>query len=727
MPSNGVTVSSPLKGVDKNANYTDHDIEYALDASNVLPFDRLGRARVNQRPGTSKVYASQIGSGNPVMCLAQTSIPLDPTAILPATLSADDEMTYTPGGTLSVASGGLWHTTSYTNYGISTGGEAFSISVNGTNSTPGIPGQTSMGMYQTNIALGTNYLLRASFDLEPTSTTNDTIGCGLYLRCDRTGFTTTKGWSVWFNRNNIQVKRHLDNDPTVNFAKYTFPSNLSAGYHTCEVQVSGEKLTIRVDGITQTTVTMDGTDSTQNGIGFGMRADPSFPPATDWWRLYTGGPATKSNLRQNNVLAVSNGNIYYGDETALAVATGGTGVLSTTVRPQFTYAAGKGWFVDGVSIQQIDIASGSMDTYSADAGTAPTGCTLTTVYRGRLVLAGSYAFPHLFYFSRVGDQKDWDYSQLDSAAAFAGSASTAGRIGDPITALMPASDDVMYIGGDHTLHAIRGDPADGGSIDLVSDAIGVLGPNAWAKAPDGTIYFVGTGGLFSMTGNTPVNMSSGRWNEFFRSIDRTANFIELEWDVDRHGLWIFITPVATGAATHLFWDSRAGGFWPVQFPNAHGPLSAMVFRGDGPNDRILMLGTRNGYVQGIHEADKDDDGTAVVSFVQIGPLSDNVESESTAEWFDIILGEPAAGYTDADFNVTVNVQTGPTAERALYNPLRNLSKTYSGSSRRQVRWRQRVRGAFFVFTLTNNVLSKTWSFEKAVAMMMPSGIVRRYK
>jgi hypothetical protein len=204
----------------------------------------------------------------------------------------------------------------------------------------------------------------------------------------------------------------------------------------------------------------------------------------------------------------------------------------------------------------VDIANKSSRAYTATAGSAPTGCTLAAVYRDRLCLAAPYTTPQNFFFSRVGTHTDWDYSQTDPAAAFAGNASQAGHIGDPIVALMPASDDIMYIGGDHNLWAIRGDPADGGSIDLISDAIGVLGPNAWTKAPDGTVYFVGTGGLFRISGTgTPEMLSDGKWNDYFRRIDRAANFITLDWDRDHQGLYIFVTPVVSGATTHMFWDS----------------------------------------------------------------------------------------------------------------------------------------------------------------------------
>lgn len=723
MPSNGVTIKSPLKGVQGNATWVDHDPDFALDALNVLPFGVDGRNRVAQRPGTDKLYAAVLGSGLPVLALEQTSIPLDPSTASATTVVFSDDFSYASGdlGTVGSANWTGFGSSQIPGTQSSTDATAWFVNPSGY-IVPKDNFQLWTAVYNGSGSVGNAYTVKAKVQFNGSSTTM-TTGVGFITRVlPSNGFTIAQTIVVCMNQHHVTV--YQSGSGTV-LASQTASRSASTDY-ALELRVthsgSSSTYTVFVDN-TQVCQATGIADVSTNDNGIGVYNNGTTNVQIDNFQILIKQP--KAVYRQTNVLAVAGGNVYVGDTTSMPVATNGTGVIAVGVKPQFAYSAGKGWFVDGASIVQVDIASATVETYTATAGTAPSGCTLAAMYRDRLVLAAPYSSPHLFFCSRVGTQADWDYAQLDSAAAFAGNASTAGHLGDPITALMPGGDDVLYIGGDHTLYAMRGDPADGGSIDLVSDSIGVLGPNAWTKAPDGTIYFVGSGGLYRLNGGAPENLSSGTWNEFFRQIDRAVNYITLEWDRDRQGLYVFIAPAVTGAARHLFWDARGMGFWPVQYPDSHGPLSALVYDGDAAADRVMLLGGRTGYVQRMQDQDLNDDGTAISSFVAIGPYTDNDETENTGEWFDVILGEPSIYHTAADWNLTVQVRAGPTPERAFNTPERSVSRTYAGVTRRQTRWRQRIRGTSFVVKLSNAVLSKTWAFERIVAMMLPSGLVRR--
>lgn len=714
---------SPLKGVFKNGTYTDHPVEAAVDALNVLPFDRQGRNRVAQRAGSSKLWASALGSGGLVQLLDQTTIALDPTSITADTLLGSDSFTYSVGALQTVAT-----TTNWKTYG---GGGASQLTVWNVNASGEVFVNTGssveVAIYQPAVTLGTAYVLKLTakwaaserplinIATRVNKTTPGAGPAGVYVQ-----FSGNANGSVGLTAGTSPATTGLLSTVTTPLAII----NATAGTSVFEVRVNGDVFQVYIDGIKYAQFTSS-SSSGNSGIGF-ARGSQLFTGATyDTFQVYTG--RNLATYRQTNLVGVSAGSIFEGDiSTQATVVTGGTTQLSDSIIPQGGSSGGKYYFVDGLNIRKLDIATHAMETYTATAGTAPSFCTVACFYRDRLVLGAPRDTPQNFFFSRVGTHTDWDYTQTDSATAFAGNASIAGRIGEPIVALMPFSDDILLIGGDHNLWAMRGDPADGGSIDMVSDAIGMLGPNAWTKAPDGTVFFVGTGGFFKMApgSSLPVNLSSDKWNDFFRTINRASNYIRVAWDRDRQGAYIFITPVTSGTATHLWYDLPTGGFWPLQFPNTFGPVTALVYDGDGPDDRAALLGTRNGYIQKLTQTDKSDDGTAISSRVLIGPYKNSDVTEAILEWIDVILGEPQTGFADSDYNVTASVLAGQTAEKAANNPLYTRSRTFT-SSRRQTKWINRTRGAYFFLKLSNAVLNKTFNFEKAVAMFLPGGMVRR--
>jgi hypothetical protein len=295
---------------------------------------------------------------------------------------------------------------------------------------------------------------------------------------------------------------------------YTPGGSPFTGTHTYEVRVNGNVHAVYMDNVLQTSFT---TSDYSTIIGFGFGCGTSVAEndvEVDNYQILVGDAVVHN--RQTNVVAVSGGSIYVGIPAGtIALATSGSAALSSATLPSACFSQGNVYFVDGTNLKKLVVSTATVSNLVATAGSLPTLCTLACVYRDRLVLAAPAATQQNFFMSRVGTHTDFDYSTTDSASAFAGNASTAGRIGEPIVALIPGGDDVLYIGGDHNIWAMNGDPADGGSIDLVTDGVGIAGQNAWCKAPDGAIYFVGTGGLFRMTGTSPpTNLSAGRYTDF---------------------------------------------------------------------------------------------------------------------------------------------------------------------------------------------------------------------
>jgi hypothetical protein len=161
-------------------------------------------------------------------------------------------------------------------------------------------------------------------------------------------------------------------------------------------------------------------------------------------------------------------------------------------------------------------------------------------FRGRLVLVVGQNL----YFSRAGTPTDFDYSQRDVLAAVAtGATSTFGRISQPIYAIVPFSNDTMIVGCDHSMLLVKGDPAGGGVMLTISDSIGMLYKDGWCIDPAGNLYFLGTGGFFRIPAGTQTieNLSVGKMDAFFAQIPKSHN-VQLAWDRDNKGCWIFATP-----------------------------------------------------------------------------------------------------------------------------------------------------------------------------------------
>jgi hypothetical protein len=734
-----IEIKTPTKGVVKTTNFQDFPPDSCIDALNVLPWDRTGRLRVNQRSGTDKLWPAAMGNGSQALqCMIQTTLALDPATIVPSSNIIDDAFPYAAGALQTMSS-------NWVNRHQSVGGSgALLTGINGATNTTLITGsgtvtttyvsgqniQGDAGMWKPSVTLGASYIVRGVFNMP---TNNSGIQCGVFARTDSSTTNATNQVAFVLTAGLTTAYLMHGDDQTIantNLVSHLTIPLLSSGTHQVDLRVSGNVFSAWIDNINYGQFTWtNGVSMTGTGFTFTTLQSSLY---LQRFQVWVG--VTPASLRQTNVLSVCGGSIYMGQAVSgspsNALVSGGANVLTASGLVSGCFSQGLAYFVDGFTIYQVNLTSQVASPMVATAGTLPANCTLSTVWRDRLVLAAPHGTPQNFFMSRVGVATDFDYSQQDSAAAFAGNASTAGHIGEPIVSLIPFTDDVLFIMGDHNVWVVRGDPADGGSIDLISDAIGILGQNAWCKAPDGTVYFAGTGGLYRIAPGSTVceNISNSAWNEFFRTINRGSQYVTLAWDRDQQGMYIFVENVnASGTGgTNLWYDFRTGGLWPLRYPDNHGPVVALVYDGDGPTDRVLLLGGRDGFVRRVQLTDMDDDGTAIASYIYLGPFKTDDTSETLLEWTDVVMGEPPPGFAATNWSCVVTIQSHSTVEKAFVSPLYSRSRTTV--PRRQVRWLARQRGGAFFFKLANNAPvtnGATWSFEKITALMTPAGTVRR--
>lgn len=418
----------------------------------------------------------------------------------------------------------------------------------------------------------------------------------------------------------------------------------------------------------------------------------------------------------NVVIAVANGTIYTSTDAGVTfAAVAGGPHLSTTERIMISSGRGFAYFVDNVTFKRLVLSSGVIATMaSIDTGTSPTTGLTTAMWRDRLCVAGP---DHNWYMSCSGTHTTWQYGRPRPDSAVAGNnatTTTTGGIGDPITALIPLNDQYMIAGGDRTIWVFRGDPAAGGSIDKLDDGKGVFGPTAWCLGPTGECYFVGHGGLFITDGVSVKALSQDALPAYFASINRSTHRVSLAYDRERLGVWIFVTVISTGASEHLFYDLRNDSFFPQAFPDGHGPLAVLVYDGDTPTDRVVFLGGRDGYLRAVKDANVTDDGTAISSFVFIGPyIVAGPTGRIKTTKLRTVLAEVPSGFTaETNWSVTATLHVGEDAYDA-FAAAASATTTYTTGGRQSAA-AVRVCGNACFLKLANSTASKFFSFEHAL-------------
>jgi len=373
------------------------------------------------------------------------------------------------------------------------------------------------------------------------------------------------------------------------------------------------------------------------------------------------------------LVAISNGDLRIVDAggTGWTAPTNSTGAFNANGIVFSAVNNQKMYFADGSHYLFYDPKLNAVLPWVATAGTLPVdsdGNTprLICTWRGRTVLSGLLKDGQNWFMSKVSDPTNFDYSPVSPSAidAVAGNNSQLGLVGDTITGLIPYTDDVLFMGGDHTLWVIRGDPLSGGQIDRVSDAIGMAWGEAWCKDPYGAVYFVSNlCGIYMMnpqTGLTVPQRISQQIEQLLAKVNTGANTIRLIWDDRLQGLHVFVTPTAgVATARHLFWEWRVGAWWTDEFANPyHNPLCCATFDGNTSQDRVALIGSWDGYVRFLNPDAVDDDGTAIASSVVIGPIL-------TKEQDEVILKDMQAIIGTGSGDITYSVHLGSTAEAAL--------------------------------------------------------------
>jgi hypothetical protein len=380
------------------------------------------------------------------------------------------------------------------------------------------------------------------------------------------------------------------------------------------------------------------------------------------------------------------------------------------------------YFADGTNWVKHYFPGNVLEAWTATAGSRPVDHNgnaprLICTWRGRTVVSGLKLDSQNVFMSAVGDPTDWDYSpaSITPTQAVAFNASPLGLVGDMVTSLCPYSDDTLIIFGDHTIWLCQGDPMAGGTLQRVSDAIGGTWGICWCKDPSGVVYFMSNRmALYRMVpGQTPVQLSQPI-QPLLNALSIGTQTIRLFWDDRFQGVRIFITSVSASAAqTHYFFEARCGAWWKVVFANnSHNPNCGVVFDGNLPGDRRVLIGSWDGYVRAFSTSATTDDGTNCASEIWITlpgtPLED-----------DIYIHDLQATLGTTSGSITATLHSGATFEQA-YAATGKALGTWSANKNNVSPGNQSGHGHYVKITAT-----VPWAMEKIILRMQVMGDVAR--
>lgn len=326
-------------------------------------------------------------------------------------------------------------------------------------------------------------------------------------------------------------------------------------------------------------------------------------------------------VNRDRVLIVNQGKIYYMDpgndpSQVLGPASSTAAALVTTGRVEAVQRGQYCYFVDGTNYKKVDLfvnpptwsnweaaTTGPEDHVKNVINTVTYTATLIALFGGRLVLAGVRQLENVWFMSEIDTPDRWAATTNNASDAIAGNDGQWGVPGDEIVALIPFGQGSLIFAGKKSMSMLTADPVFGNaSIQQMSRTVGIVGPRAWCNGPEKTVYVLGQDGLYRLTPND-FNIDRGqlvslnKLDSFFNTVKWEDINATLSYDVERRGLWIFLTRIdQPESSTHLFYSEQTDGFFPVRMydPNFDGAYSTcQMLTTDGRN-QVALFGSLDG-------------------------------------------------------------------------------------------------------------------------------------
>jgi hypothetical protein len=425
-----------------------------------------------------------------------------------------------------------------------------------------------------------------------------------------------------------------------------------------------------------------------------------------------------AKARNTTWVGVCGGDIKTFTSASSSTPANGTGALSASSRyVNAVTAFSKVYFSDGRKYKVYDPVQDEVSEWAATtAGRIPEACRLMTFWRGRMVLARGPDDPHNWHMSAVGDPNDWDQFPPDSpleTQAISGNNSIVGSNHDIINALIPYDRERLIFGGDHTIHMMWGDPMAGGMIALLTDVTGISFGSGWCKDSSGILYFYGSrGGVYAMApgggadrvSNHPQKISSETIDRKLSAVNLETHYLGMVWDDIEQRLYLYQMPYGTNASPmdSWCWEKKTGAWWVDRFGNVGlSPTALCVLDGDASDDRVIAIGCQDGVVRYPSGTAKTDDGTAIDSYVTIGPFFSGNSTLRVRNPKITLARDQGGCWVELLSSDTADVRGEP-VQRALLGPGQN-SRQMIGT-----------RGAFCWLRLRNAAPGSRWAYESGV-------------
>lgn len=362
----------------------------------------------------------------------------------------------------------------------------------------------------------------------------------------------------------------------------------------------------------------------------------------------------------------------------------------------------------------------SLWTAEGDKGIVPVGCEIIELYRDRLVLGKDRSNPWIWYASRQGDPRDWDYFPTeanDPGRAIYASLADAGEIGAPITAIISHSDDYLIVGCNNSLWMLRGDPAIGGQNDAVSYFVGITDKRAYAKTPDGALVFLSDDGLYAIPlgGNSaPQSISHERMPQELKRVDPLLVEAVMGYDPSYRGIWLHTSARNGTSDRHWYFDWEDKSFWPDDLPNAFDPFSSHYYVADVAEHRWYLVGCRDGYIRLYKDVYETDESNLIDSYCDMGIIKLGFGEE-----FEGKFNRVTAVMAQDSGSVTWSCRGGKSHEGAVdADTFASGTWTYDGNKDGLNYWsRPRMRAASMVLRITGTG-SQRWAIEKVMGEVL---------
>lgn len=389
----------------------------------------------------------------------------------------------------------------------------------------------------------------------------------------------------------------------------------------------------------------------------------------------------------------------------------------------------------GTSVYMDSPFTDGVKPWVATAGTLPEKCRLAAWFMGSMVLAAPVESPTLAYVSRHGDPFDWDYgADPVDTAAFAMFTSRYGEPTEPIIALIPAADDVLLFAGSTMMNAMVGDPRAGGQFVKASPGVGIVSPRAWCIDDQGSIWFIGVGGLYRMPprGGAPENVSRGRLGRAFDNIDSETLFVQMEFDPSSRIVHIFLTNRATTEYSyHYAYDVGLDAFFEDRFDGDRSsinqakinPWATSVLISSNPVYRRVIIAGDDGAVRMFSDTETHDDGVLanqpIITDVELVVPDDGGMAESMVKEVMVF------GYLTSQA-FTVNWKTGNSPQDVAEDvaPDDPTVATFTVSSSAASYQRPvsvRRRGGAHKMQITSTTVDRRQALERVVVVMEERG------